>query len=235
MRRLVAPIIARRLNALAVLYQTDKWNVHWYTQHYQRHFWPMRRQALHILEIGVGGYDNLQAGGASLHMWKHFFPNSHIFAIDVEEKNLPREARVHIFRGNQVDRRFLERVVREDMAGRLDIVIDDGSHVNSDVIATFEILFPMMSPSGYYVVEDIQTSYWPYAGGDGTNLNNPATSMNYFKRLTDSLNYKEFAHESYEPSYYDRNVIGVHFYHNLVFVRKGPNDEGTIRHDRAGA
>lgn len=231
-RRVVAPFISRRLNALAMLYQTDKWNEHWYTQHYQSHFLPLRKRPLNILEIGVGGYRNPTAGGASLYMWKYFFPKSQIFAIDIEEKRLPKESRIHIFQGHQTDRKFLERLVGQDMQGKLDIVIDDGSHVVSDVLTTFEILFPMVTPSGYYVVEDIQTSYWPYAGGDDKDLNNPATSMNFFKSLTDSLNYQEFAHEGYDPSIYDRNVVSVHFYHNLVFVRKGSNDEGTIRHDR---
>ncbi len=49
--------------------------------------------------------------------------------------------------------------------------------------------------------------------------------MNFFKGLTDSLNYKEFLDPEYVPNYFDRNIIGIHFYHNLIFIQKGNNDE----------
>ena len=44
---------------LAEIYGTDKWNAHWYAQHYQRHFHRLRKKKLKILEIGVGGDDDL--------------------------------------------------------------------------------------------------------------------------------------------------------------------------------
>lgn len=229
LRKIMSPFISNNLNALAILHRSDKWNVHWYTQHYQRHFWEMRKMKLNVLEIGVGGYDDPHMGGNSLYMWKYFFPNSQIFAIDLHEKKLPRESRVRIFQGSQVDRPFLEKLVREEMGGKLDIVIDDGSHLNEHVIETFKILFPLVSADGWYAVEDMQTSYWAEAGGDSADLKNPSTSMNFFKGLTDCLNHEEFEAAGYEPSYYDKNIVGVHFYHNMVFVRKGLNNEGTNR------
>jgi demethylmacrocin O-methyltransferase len=115
------------------------------------------------------------------------------------------------------------------MNGQLDIVVDDGSHRNEHVIDTFKILFPLLSPGGYYVVEDLQTSYWSSEGGDSLNLNNPATSMSFFKGLADGLNYEEFERAGYTPSYTDQNIVALHFYHNMVFIRKGPNNEGTNR------
>ena len=44
------------LNRLAGLFRTDKWGSHWYTQHYQRYFAPLKNKPLNVLEIGVGGY-----------------------------------------------------------------------------------------------------------------------------------------------------------------------------------
>jgi demethylmacrocin O-methyltransferase len=229
LRRGISPFLSPDLNALATRFGSDKWNGHWYTQHYQEHFWDIRNKELNILEIGVGGFDDPYDGGKSLRMWKEFFLNSRIFGIDIQEKRLPQEARIEIHQGSQVDRPFLERLVREVMGGQLDIVIDDGSHMNAHVIETFEILFPLLSSDGYYVVEDLQTSYWPSFGGDSKNLGNPTTSMNFFKRLTDRLNHVEFADREYVPSYYDKHIVAMHFYHNMVFVRKGLNDEATNR------
>jgi hypothetical protein len=31
------------------------------------------------------------------------------------------------------------------------------------------------------------------------------------------------------PSYTDRHVVSVHFYHNLIIVHKGVNAEGSVR------
>jgi len=51
--------------------------------------------------------------------------------------------------------------------------------------------------------------------------------MGFFKTLVDGLNYAEYDKENYEPSYYDKNIVAIHFYHNMVFIEKGPNREGS--------
>src|SRR5215831_4721893 len=61
------------LNRLARWYGTDKWGSHWYTQHYQRYFAPIKNNRLNVLEIGVGGYAQTDKGGASLRMWRAYF------------------------------------------------------------------------------------------------------------------------------------------------------------------
>ena len=78
-----------------------------------------------------------------------------------------------------------------------------------------------------YVVEDIQTSYWRKDGGDSFNLNSKKTAMNYFKSLTDGLNYEEIDNPYYKVSYFDRHIVSIHFYHNMVFIHKGSNNEGS--------
>src|ERR1700674_2444831 len=54
------------LNSLALLFRADKWGSHWYAQHYQRYFQPLKHKRLNVLEIGVGGYQLFNEGGASL-------------------------------------------------------------------------------------------------------------------------------------------------------------------------
>ena len=184
-------INSRNLRKLAVICRTDKWGDHWYIQHYQKHFQCLRKKRMNILEIGVGGHENPVKGGASLRMWKYYFPQSMIFSIDIYEKSLLQEKRIKIFKGSQNDEKFLKDVFSR--AGSLDIIIDDGGHINEHVITSFKTLFPLLNDGGIYVVEDTQTSYWPGRfGGDGENLNNPATTMNFFKNIADGLNYAEF-------------------------------------------
>jgi demethylmacrocin O-methyltransferase len=208
------------LSYLALLFGTDKWGSHWYTQHYQRYFDPLRNKRLNVLEIGVGGYELPNAGAGSLRMWKAYFRKSCIVGIDIFDKRHLSEPRIDIRQCDQIDSEALRRLSSE--YGGFDIVIDDGSHLNEHVINTFQILFPLLRQNGIYVVEDMQTAYWPTWGG---GLNNPRSSMEFFKDLADGLNHVEYPVRNYEPDYFDRNVVEIAFFHNLIFIRKGNNDE----------
>jgi demethylmacrocin O-methyltransferase len=211
------------LNKLGEIFKTDKVGLHHYTTHYSSHFFRFKEKNVNVLEIGVGGYKKNYKGGNSLRMWKEYFPFGNIYSIDIYDKSALQEKRIKIFKGSQVDEDFVSSVVEE--IGEIDLIIDDGSHINEHVIKTFEILFPKLKDGGIYAIEDVQTSYWKDYGGDSENLNNPKTIMNFFKNLTDSLNNKEFIVPNYKQTYYDKKITSIHFYHNLIFVYKGDNDE----------
>jgi demethylmacrocin O-methyltransferase len=176
-----------------------------------------------LLEIGVGGYEKPQSGGGSLRLWRSYFPFSRIYALDINDKSPHEERRIKIFQGSQSDPAFLKEVVAK--TGPLDVVIDDGSHFSNDVITSFEFLFPQLKSGGVYVIEDTQTSYWNECGG---NMDKAArTTMNYFRNLVDGLNYEEFPIPRYEPTYLEKNIVSIHFYHNIIFIEKGENTKGS--------
>ncbi len=217
------------LRRLALYFETDKEDGHFYSQHYQRHFAPLKDRPLRILEIGVGGLDDVRAGGNSLRMWKAYFRRSQVVGIDLHDKTFHDEPRIKTLVGDQTDAAFMTALSRDH--GPFDIIIDDGSHFVEHVITTFKTMFPLLADGGIYVVEDTQTSYWPktrgLAFGGSTDLNAPHTSMNFLKSLVDGLNHAEYLDPNYQPTYFDRNIVAMHFYHNLVFVYKGANDEGS--------
>jgi Cephalosporin hydroxylase len=217
-------LFGRNLRSLATLYGTNKWNQHFYAQHYETHFRAIRRRRLNVLEIGIGGYEDPQSGGNSLRMWRAYFPRARIFGIDIEDKTPHDERRIKTFRGSQDDPAFLDRVVRQ--TGPLDIIVDDGSHESPHVLASFRALFPHLVEGGYYAVEDTQFSYWPRSRGNATERNDPNTSMGFLKSLTDGLNFEEFLGD-YHPTDLDRSIVAMHFYHNLVIIKKGLNNEGS--------
>lgn len=208
------------LSYLARLYRTDKWGSHWYTRHYQRYFEELKKKRLNILEVGVGGYQNVNCGAESLRMWKAYFRKSRIVGIDLYDKIGLSESRIDIRQCDQTDRDALIALDKE--YGGFDIIIDDGSHLNEHVIATFQILFPLLRNNGIYVVEDTQTSYWPSWGG---GIGNPLTSMAFLKSLVDGLNHIEYPIADYQPNYFDQHIVEIAFFHNLVIIRKGQNDE----------
>ena len=209
------------LPALATYYGTDKWGSHSYAEFYERHFRPLRRKKINLLEIGIGGYREPELGGASLRTWRTYFARGNIFGIDIYDKHPHDEHRIKTFKGSQTDNEFLDHVINE--IGRIDIVIDDGSHVNEHVLSTFKYLFPRISQNGIYVIEDLGTSYWHKYGGSSVDLQRPDTTMGFLKQLVDGLNYTEYEIDNYEPTYFDRHIVAMHFYHNMVFIRKGLN------------
>jgi hypothetical protein len=218
---LIQIVFGRNLTNLAIINHTDKFKRgrHEYTNYYQRHFKKLKYKNIKLLEIGVGGYERADRGGCSLRMWKRYFLNGQIYALDIYDKSPQEERRIKIFKGSQVDYDFLDQMLLS-INSELDIIIDDGSHINEHVIGTFQYLFPKLKPGGVYVVEDTQTSYRHDYGGDDKNLNNDRTMMNLFKKIPDFINHKEYTMKGLEDYNYLKNVESIHFYHNLIFIFK---------------
>lgn len=203
---------------------TDKWGLHYYTPHYERHLSHLRDEDFVLLEIGVGGYNRAGRGGDSLRMWRRYFRRAHIVGLDIEDKSFLTRPRMTIVQGDQSDPDLLRSIV--ERFGAPMVVVDDGSHRPADVIATFETLFPLLPDGAFYAIEDTQTSYWPEFGGD-EDRRAAGTTMGYVKQLIDGLNHEEFLDMDYQPTYTDTNVRSISCYHNLVIIEKGPNTEGS--------
>lgn len=218
------PYRSMDLTQLAQEFGSDKWRTHRYTPHYERHFAHLRDREIVVLELGIGGYQRKRKGGASLRMWKWFFPRAQVVGVDIRDKSFVDEDRITTYQGSQTDRGLMRQIVSR--FGPPTIVIDDGSHRSPHVRKSFRILFPMLADGGLYVIEDLQTSYWPLWKGS-LDRNHPSTSMAMVKDLLDGLNYEEFLDDAYEPTYTDLHVVAVHCYHNLVIIEKGDNREGT--------
>ncbi|KAF0206974.1 MAG: hypothetical protein FD139_3631 [Methylocystaceae bacterium] len=201
------------LAQLALEFGTDKYPN---CRVYERYFEEFKERSTNLFEIGVGGYDKPEEGGGSLRMWKKYFKYGKVYALDFYDKSSHAENGITIYRGSQDDEVLLNKIA-DDM-GRLDIILDDGSHICEHVIKSFEILFPRLNEGGIYIVEDIGTSYWPSCGGS-ESLDDPNTSMAYFKRIADGINSFAFKHK-YEPTYADQHAAFVHFYPNFVVIQK---------------
>ena len=134
------------LTELAVEFGTDKWGVHRYTPHYQRHLEHLRREKFVLLEIGIGGYTRKRRSGASLKMWRWFFPKARIVGLDIEDKSFLDGGHITTYLGDQTDPRILQRIIDEEGAPL--VVIDDGSHIPEHVRASFAILFPLLPDGG---------------------------------------------------------------------------------------
>lgn len=205
------------LDSLALKYGTDKGSKgHNYCPIYERHLNYLKTQPFTLLEIGIGGYHYPDRGGESLRMWADYFTHAKIVGVDTYDKSFLNSPRIQTFVGSQDDIEFLHRVVK--LTGRPQVIIDDASHINYLTIKTFEVLFPLLAPGGVYVAEDVHTSYWfeNYSGCANPLVGD--TTMNYFKRLTDQLNY-EVLQEKYREDFAGM-IESISFYKELVIIKK---------------
>ena len=101
---------------------------------YDTLFTPYIGAKVAMLEIGVWK-------GGSLDMWRKFFgPDATLFGIDINPDCARSDGKSGSIRiGSQDDPEFLRGVAKE--MGKLDIVLDDGSHIASHQRASFEALF----------------------------------------------------------------------------------------------
>jgi SAM-dependent methyltransferase len=128
-----------------------------YFEIYETIFGPRRNGAMRILEIGV-------FKGNSLRLWKQYFhhPDTVIVGIDIDPTctrfDAPAE-HVHVRIGSQADPEFLKKMVSE--FGPFDLIIDDGSHQSTHMIASFNALYADgLKDDGIYFAEDLHANYW---------------------------------------------------------------------------
>jgi tetratricopeptide (TPR) repeat protein len=155
-------------------------------------------------------------------MWADYFPAGRITGIDILEKRLPPHLRITLFQGSQDDAALLRRVC--DECGPFDVIIDDGSHVPKHVVASFQHLFPALADGGLYVIEDIQTAFWPQFGG---SILHGGDTVKLARTLIECLNHAElvvFDQTRALPAF-AKQVKSFRAFHNLFVIEKGDNAE----------
>lgn len=145
---------------LAAKYQTDKGGAHnhyngspndgthGYTQVYWKLLHDRKLQVRSVLEVGINS-------GASLRMWRDFFPYSRVIGLDIASEYLFSEDGIECYLADAANSQSLhDALVR---AGRLsyDLIIDDGSHDPEHQKAAIRALCPKLATGGIMVVEDI--------------------------------------------------------------------------------
>jgi 23S rRNA U2552 (ribose-2'-O)-methylase RlmE/FtsJ len=203
-------------------HQTDKYNESHsfagmsYLHIYERYLNELRDEDISVLEIGV-------RDGASLRMWKTYFRNAHIYGIDIDPRcKSSEEERIHVEIGSQDNAKFLDNCFGGDK--KFDVIIDDGSHINSLTIASFNNLFEKrLKPGGYYIIEDLQCSYmklqeehnvldnWP-----GMKYNDPGQSFDNNRADMDSF----FSQHIKELDYAKGDILFIHFWAMTCVMQK---------------
>jgi hypothetical protein len=167
------------LDTIFLKYNTDKnSNFHNYTRQYDTLLNNLRDKPIKYLEIGV-------YNGGSINGFREVFANSTcILGLDIDTRCKQYEdveKNIYVEIGDATDSNFIKNITEK--YGTFDFILDDGSHINRDVIKSFELLFPLLNDNGLYIVED--TICYKAREYIDHNYNNHLT---YFCNYTQYLN-----------------------------------------------
>ena len=178
---------------------------------YSNYFKDYKDKEINILEIGIDK-------GESLKIWRKYFTRAKICGIDIIDIKFQIEG-VDLIKANQTDEKALKEIC--DKYKGFDIIIDDGGHYSKQIVISLNFLFDYLKDNGLYIVEDLQTSYFPRFGGSRLNLKKKTTSMNYLKSMADSINYEHNNKPFFKSKKFDGMVKYIHFYQNVAILKKG--------------
>lgn len=185
-----------------------------YFEIYERYFQKFVGTTVKVLEIGV-------EDGGSLQMWKKYFgKHSTIVGIDIDSSVKYEEDQIFIEIGNQSDHNFLNSIIKK--YGTFDIIIDDGSHNQLDILKSFSCLYPTLNDDGIYLVEDVHTSYWKDYGGGITSPFNFVSISSNFVHDTNTQHIQE-SYTTHIP-----DLKSISFYDSIVVFEKGKDKNAYV-------
>ena len=149
------------LECLAYFYGSDKCPqiFHFYTDYYYHLFKDKRESVRKVLEMGVGNVETMGShcphyvDGASLYMWRDFFPKAQIYGADVLPELVFKDGRIETFQCNQCLKDDLVNLISKT-GSDIDLFVDDASHVPRHQVFTCKTLMPMLKKDVIYVIED---------------------------------------------------------------------------------
>ena len=152
---------AHMLEDMFYKYKSDKsHDDHKYSDLYQMLFRPIRNDVRNVTEIGV-------AAGQSLQVWYRFFPNAHIRGYDTYDISaVPSMQKIVEAMGDRIHFVGTDRLLqlrpdqlREEMGlvdESMDILIEDAMHTPDQQEAFLNLLWRLVKPGGYYIIEDLR-------------------------------------------------------------------------------
>ena len=192
------------------------WKWRNYFDVYERHLSRFRGTDVHLAEVGI-------YSGGSLLMWRNYFgANATLHGIDIANATLMYHSnekygnpRIHI--GDQSDEGFWESF--RERVPRLDILLDDGSHLFSGQNVTLTMMLDHMSPGGVYICEDIH------------HFNNHFLQTVVGEFVTGKQGLNVMSHGT--PKW-QRTIGSVSFYPYMVVIEKLPFDRPRMELQRHG-
>lgn len=167
------------MNKIRELFKKSKFKSSKYDKYFKNYDDLLSKFAgknIKMIEVGI------QDGG-SLKIWQEYFgKNSEIIGVDLNpECKKFEENNIKIFIGSQSDKFFWKGLFNK--IGNVDLIIDDGGHMNDQQIITAVSCIPYINDGGMLITEDVHASYLK-------RFNNPSkySFINFVKKSIDDIN-----------------------------------------------
>ena len=142
---------------------TDKNTTHSYLELYQTLLQSKKETAKNVLEVGIGDY--YEKSGGSIKMWRDYFTNATIYALDIIPierviDELRNDNRVVLYTSTDAynkdffTNQFLDKNIK------CDFMLDDGPHSLESMIRFIELYSQIMTDDGILIIEDVPSWDW---------------------------------------------------------------------------
>ena len=168
------PLVDKTFEILCDLYGTDKgssgnpktelpWPSHNYSDFYTKLFKEERNRIRKVFECGIGTNNEDIASnmtsqgipGASLRVWRDYFPNAQIFGVDIDRSILFEEERISTHFMDQTNAESIRNYWSSLGLDDFDLMIDDGLHTFEAAVELFKNSYGFLKKGGKYIIEDI--------------------------------------------------------------------------------
>lgn len=139
---------AKKLSLEFTASGSDKGSHHGYDEIYS--LLLADREPASLLEIGLFLGDTQHT---DLFAWEKIFPNADIYGADIKQDLLFNTGNIKTFFVDQSNPPTFSSL-KGKLPPKVDIIIDDASHVYDMTIETFENMFEIVSDGGIYIIED---------------------------------------------------------------------------------
>ena len=147
---------------IAYQYGTDKCPQikHFYTPYYYELLKKKVLSIKKVLEIGIGYYDTMKhsgkshQAGASLFMWRDFFPNAMIYGADIKEDIIFEDYRIKTYLCDETKEEDIKNLI-DQTGSDIDLFIDDGSHDWHHQAFLAKTVLPLLKKDVIYIIEDV--------------------------------------------------------------------------------
>lgn len=140
------------------------WPAHSYTEIYSELFSNNREDIKRVFECGIGTNNPELISsmgikgkpGASLRVWRDYFPNAQIYGGDIDKSILFEDRRISTYYVDQQSENSIKELWSSiGKNEEFDVMIDDGLHTFDAAITLFENSVSNLNSHGVYVIEDV--------------------------------------------------------------------------------
>jgi len=175
---------------------------HGYSKFYEKYFFELKNNNINILEIG-SFYGN---SSAALFF---YFRNANIYGGDINPDMFKYSSKrvINFFIDSSKKSSIDENIISREV--NFDIIIEDASHMLRDQIISLFMLFKILNPGGYFIVEELD---FPETKENMRINQSPPDLKTILKKILKKEDFMSTYIDQKEKEYFLKNFEFIKFY-----------------------